>query len=548
MALLRHFFVLRKEIFQVAPNKVKTKKICTEVIRDVRYSNSHPNNILDIYTGTGTASRPGEASKTNPNKKNNVVLYLHGGSWMKGSKDDSFRFKSKYDLVSTLLRYSLHHDNGSPERNIGSESRPSSAATGPSLSNIGLTFASQGITTYVANYRLIDYHQLRQRNITDDKELGDRSTENQVLDVARAIIYVLMQHKRGRQNDEQKPNIYIVGYSAGAHLSALALSQNEYLQIALEEYYSEFNHCSSNSRRESQISEFHHQVEERAKNNKLGELKLKSQNDLIQEELLTLLGSISGFVGISGPYNLSRLDQSPLRDITIGPVFQETSSDIDSSSNNNGKEQRSKSDDNNSLLMRSSPLHVILRRWKKYKRDIARYSESDNYNHCHIDRNIPLIAKIPVLLLNAENDFHLQTDSKELLVALSQFHTDSRDTQNKVGNEISDKDNQSSNSVKRQHFIIQDRNHLDIAWDFGSGYYTEENTSGNYGKTISMKNGRTSSEDRSSWKLFSYYDQASSMFSMGKALLLSSFYEGSTKMDRSATEVFKFMNNEVTKR
>jgi len=69
---------------------------------------------------------------------------------------------------------------------------------------------------------------------------------------------------------------------------------------------------------------------------------------------------------------------------------------------------------------------------------------------------IPLIAQIPILLLNAESNFHLHSDSTELMIALKQC------------------DSLQEIKPLRQHGVMPSRRHFSIMWDFGRGFLTAE--------------------------------------------------------------------------
>jgi hypothetical protein len=122
--------------------------------------------------------------------------------------------------------------------------------------------------------------------------------------------------------------------------------------------------------------------------------------------------NLRGFIGMSGVYNLRRLAMSPLAEITIGPAFF-------------GDED---------VTLEASPVHVLLR---------AHASQSDG---------LPPLATLPLLLLNAESDFHLRQDTSELEIALDQL----------------------SMSTKRQSAVVSNRNHLSIMGEFGHGLISRD--------------------------------------------------------------------------
>ena len=79
-------------------------------------------------------------------------------------------------------------------------------------------------------------------------------------------------------------------------------------------------------------------------------------------------------------------------------------------------------------------------------------------------KEIPLIAQIPILLLNAESDFYLQSDTKEMMVALQQF--DSFRIQEHAQEHVQEY------ALTRLQKIIPAKHHFSIMWDFGSGFLT----------------------------------------------------------------------------
>lgn len=222
------------------------------VRRDVRYASQHPRNTLDIYSPIDW----------NWNSRLPVLLFIHGGMWLRGSKEQ--HVISSYDLASHLA--SRAYQRFLSESDTKDKVNDDPDTEGNSLSNVGMTVASNGGVVCVMNYRLA----------------GDEGAESghphQVMDCARAIAYILgkqdlaHEHASGMLN----PNLYIGGHSAGAHLGALALSDPQYLNSIFEE---------------------------------LGMNKHP------------VLNKIAGYVGISGVYNLRRLKMSPLAPITIGAAF-----------------------------------------------------------------------------------------------------------------------------------------------------------------------------------------------------------------------------------
>ena len=298
-----------------------------EIERDVRYSDDHPRNVMDVYYPK--EDDDSESCDLNPYRAKSV-LFVHGGMWIRGDK--SSNPVSMYDIVSHVT---------------GIRGKNNEVST---ISNVGKSFAQLGITTYVMNYRL------------SDSTIKEPLYSKQVVDVSRGIAFMMRKERKRccSLRNIDSPQIYLMGHSAGAHLLALALaSSSKWLADALHE-----------------------------------------QDSLAVDTL----NYISGFIGVSGPYNLHRLKMDQMSPFTVEPAFGIGSHH----------------------LKIASPIHAL-----QEKRDCP-----------------SLLANLPILLLNAEDDFHLTQDSKELLVAL-------------------DRENQNT-SQRRSHNIIHGTSHLSIIRDFGS--------------------------------------------------------------------------------
>lgn len=120
---------------------------------------------------------------------------------------------------------------------------------------------------------------------------------------------------------------------------------------------------------------------------------------------------LKGFIGISGVYNLRRLAMSPFAAVTVGPAFQ-------------GKQE-------SDVTLDASPVQVLIKAAQ--------------------DSHIPPLATVPILLMNAESDFHLAQDTSELLTALDRF------SMSLLGEEF----------LVRQSEVIPGRNHFSIMSEFG---------------------------------------------------------------------------------
>ena len=313
-----------------------------EVERDVRYSSCHPRNVLDIY------SPKGMSKETVP-----TLLFVHGGMWLRGSKEQSTL--SMHDMMSHVASQAyqtLLRDSPSPD----------TAATNDKIhSNLGLYVAQHGGIACIMNYRL-----------AGSDRVGETGHPHQVMDVARAIAFLT-----SKCIIEAPLHLYVGGHSAGAHLAALVLSDPQYLRMAMQERALDY--------------------------------------DLIRKVL-------RGYVGISGVYNLRRLAMSPLAAVTIGPAFR-------------GKEDCD-------VTLDASPVQVLLHAHNSIQKD-----------HENNEHSLPSLVSVPLLLLNAESDFHLAQDTLELLTALNHFSV------SVPADEL----------PARQSIIVPNSNHLSIMGEFGRG-------------------------------------------------------------------------------
>ena len=356
---------------------------------------------------------------------------------MRGSKDQSFLSRwdilrnvyNEFNTSSTIGSEGASASTSDDSRSRDREQSSSSTNMLSKYSNVGLTLASEGIKTYVANYRLVE---------------GDEPAHpHQVMDVARAIAFVLEREQQKQQKCESNDNdprtrIVIMGYSAGSHLTSLALTDSKYLNVALKE-------------RGMQLS------------------------DATQ--------MIRGYISLSGVFNLKRLSHSFLKDITIVPAFLGQKHRKRSDDNDNGDNGNNDNDDANeelvhqndeSILLASSPLHLLLSANKRI-RSMHLHNNMHNSIHNNMPKKqemktmpiteIPLIAQIPILLLNAESDFHLQSDAKEMMVALQQFDPF----------RVHEHEHVQEHILTRLQKIIPAKHHLSIMWDFGSGFLTNSN-------------------------------------------------------------------------
>jgi hypothetical protein len=180
--------------------------------------------------------------------------------------------------------------------------------------------------------------------------------------------------------------------------------------------------------------------------------------------------NLRGYIGISGVYNLRRLAMSPLAEVTIGPAFL----------------------GHQDATMEASPVHVLLQAH-------ASVSMSDGF---------PPLATLPLLLLNAESDFHLQQDTRELEIALDRFPV----------------------TVERQSVVVSNRNHLSIMGEFGQGL---------------MSRGVLMNEplpDRESLSLAYLLHQSQAAVSAASAYATAFFISDSAEpLDKASSQVLEFM-------
>jgi len=308
------------------------------ITRDVRYADEHERNVLDIY-------KPHPAVPPSPLEQLPTLLFVHGGMWMRGSKEQSVL--SPWDVAYSTLSGLFGHVGNRIQYHDNSNKNQ------PGTSNIGVTMAAHGVTALVMNYRLAGGKYMTS---TIDAE-GWTDGQKQVMDVARSIAFsvehVAKQQQTGYYSNK-RPNLYVCGHSAGAHLAAVALCHQNYLEMAMKERNVDMN---------------------------------------------TLGGLLGGFIGISGVYNLRRLGMGAMKEITVGPSFLHAHA------------APTKEDDEDTLIQ-FSPVHLLLQN----------HTDIESPKRCHLLRDkIPPMANIATLLLNAESDFHLEQDAKELMVALRQY-------------------------------------------------------------------------------------------------------------------------------
>jgi len=195
---------------------------------------------------------------------------------------------------------------------------------------------------------------------------------------------------------------------------------------------------------------------------------------------------LKGYIGVSGVYNLRRLAMSPLKAVTIGPAFFRGKEDSD-------------------VTLDASPVQVLLRA----------HDSIQKYN-IQTESALPPLVSVPILLLNAESDFHLAQDATELLTALDHF-TDSLNT---------------DETPTRCSVIISNRNHLSIMREFGRGLIEESDVAT---EDIS---------DQENWSIASLFHQSREALTTASAYLSPYFVTESkeeVQIDEASACVVEFM-------
>lgn len=141
------------------------KRFAVKVVKDVAYYDGPDADAqrhkLDLYLPEGAAEFP-------------VLVFIHGGGWTMGSKDQRVPFLGAYE-------------------------------------NLGRAFAERGIGTVLSNYRLSPKHK----------------HPAHIEDVARAWAWV---HRNIARYGGRPEQMFVMGQSAGGHLVALLACEPKYLQ------------------------------------------------------------------------------------------------------------------------------------------------------------------------------------------------------------------------------------------------------------------------------------------------------------------------------
>jgi hypothetical protein len=189
---------------------------------------------------------------------------------------------------------------------------------------------------------------------------------------------------------------------------------------------------------------------------------------------------LKGFIGISGVYNLRRLAMSPFAAVTVGPAFQ-------------GKQE-------SDVTLDASPVQILIENAQ--------------------DSHIPPLATVPILLMNAESDFHLAQDTSELLTALDRFSTS-----------LLDKD-----FLERQSVVIPDRNHFSIMSEFGREMMMNE-------EAVKIDNEPVLDDDR--WTTAGVLHYSHEVLSSASDYLAPYFVSESAKeADQASSSVLEFIKRD----
>ncbi|MBR2282111.1 MAG: alpha/beta hydrolase [Spirochaetales bacterium] len=114
-----------------------------EVIRDLRYG-EQPRNLYDLYLPEDTS---GEKAK-------HLILFIHGGSWTSGSKEDGQPFCrnfSAHGYTSASISYTLSDESNSPTiLSINQEVRAAVMAIEAKCAELGIDLADMAVSGFSA--------------------------------------------------------------------------------------------------------------------------------------------------------------------------------------------------------------------------------------------------------------------------------------------------------------------------------------------------------------------------------------------------------------
>lgn len=114
-----------------------------EVIRDLVYGDE-PRNLYDLYLPEDTSGAGAE----------HLILFIHGGSWTSGSKEDGeayCRNFSAHGYTSATISYTLHDADNSPTiLSINQEVRAAVMAIEAKCAELGITLKDMAVSGFSA--------------------------------------------------------------------------------------------------------------------------------------------------------------------------------------------------------------------------------------------------------------------------------------------------------------------------------------------------------------------------------------------------------------
>lgn len=212
-----------------------------------------------------------------------------------------------------------------------------------------------------------------------------------IQDIAHAVAWSIIY---GSKYGGDTNNIILAGHSAGGHLALVLATQPTYLYTAFENF------------RPYLTSSFYQQ------NPHIHDI-------LVNKSPIALANVLRGIIGISGVYNIPRLATSPFGEMLINPAF-------------------------GSQLIgwkKASPVHTVGLGYDSGQ--IISSSSSSLSSIKSFQLSGITSGNIPLLLMNAEQDFHLDQDAEEMDVAVAFANTEY------LKQTFSDNDQEINRSVRR---------------------------------------------------------------------------------------------------
>lgn len=229
-----------------------------------------------------------------------------------------------------------------------------------------------------------------------------------VQDLAAALAWTHANiHRYGGDRD----NIFVCGHSAGAHLAFL---------LGLQPHWA--RQAAARLREHQQHQHPHHQ-------------QVNSSSHHAHPPHKSM---IRGLIGLAGVYNLPRLATSPLGHYLVDPPFggggggsgSHGGSEQHSTSGHDGQAAEAQHGDGHASdhhLRAASPVHIA-----SSMAIAARHSQHQLHQHQHhlhgtasshsTSASSIISGRIPVLMANAGEDFHLEHDTDEMDMALALAH------------------------------------------------------------------------------------------------------------------------------